>query len=246
MAADAGRVVLVGMAGTGKTTTGRALAEELGWPHQDLDDLVEAAAGATVAAIWAAGGEPAFRDLERRALRDALGHGGPLVLSTGGGVVVDGGNRALLRGAGTVVWLRATDATLAARVGDGSGRPLLAGDAAGAVARLSAERRRWYEDVADVAVDVDDRTPRQVLDAVLAAIGAPSATAGDAGGASEAAVDAGGVSEAAVDAGGVSEAAVDAGGVSAAAGGAAQAEVGAGGGTTAGGGGRRAASGGRR
>ncbi len=170
MAAEVPRVVLVGMAGSGKTTVGRALAAELGWPHTDLDEIVTAGAGASVADIWASGGEVAFRALERDALRAVLGRPGPMVLSVGGGVVTDAGNRSLLRQAQVVVWLRATDVTLTDRLGDGKGRPLLSGDPAGAVARLSAERSGWYEEVADVVVDVDGLGPGAVVAAVGRAV----------------------------------------------------------------------------
>ncbi len=171
MTAEAPRVVLVGMAGAGKTTVGRTLAIELGWPHADLDEVVTAAAGATVSEIWANGGEMAFRALERDALRSVLGRPGPMVLSAGGGVVTDAGNRSLLRQTQVVVWLRATDATLSDRLGGGEGRPLLSGgDPTGAVARLSAERNGWYEEVADVVVDVDGLEPAAVVAAVGRAV----------------------------------------------------------------------------
>jgi shikimate kinase len=68
-----------------------------------------------------------------------------------------------------VVWLRARPETLARRVGTGAGRPLLAGDPAAALARLSEERRPHYEEVATDIVDVDDLPPAAVVDRVVAA-----------------------------------------------------------------------------
>ena len=67
-----------------------------------------------------------------------------------------------------VVWLRARPATLAARVGSGRGRPLLAGDPAARLAELDAVRRPLYEEVADAVVDVDGLDPSRVADRILA------------------------------------------------------------------------------
>ena len=69
----------------------------------------------------------------------------PLVIACGGGTVLDPDNRRRLRDAGVVVWLRAPVEVLAARVGDGASRPLLAGDPRGALARLAAAREAAYE-----------------------------------------------------------------------------------------------------
>jgi len=165
----ADRLVLVGMMGAGKTTVGRELAARLGWRFLDSDDLVEAATGRTVSEIFATGGEAAFRAEESRALADALSAGSPAVVSAAGGSVLDPANRRRLATAGTVVWLRAGPATLADRVGDGAGRPLLRDDPGTALAELDAVRRPLYGEVADVVVDVDDLDPSTVTDRILAA-----------------------------------------------------------------------------
>jgi len=163
-------VLLVGMMGSGKTTTGRALAERLGRPYVDSDEQVERRTSRGVAEIFATDGEKAFRDEERRALAEAVASGRPAVIAVAGGAVLDEANRALIRRAGEVVWLRATPATLAGRVGDGHGRPLLEGDAAATVARLDEVRRPIYEALASAVVDVDGLSPAGVVDHVLAAV----------------------------------------------------------------------------
>src|ERR1035441_4410527 len=118
------RLLLVGMMGSGKTTVGHLVAQRLGWPHLDSDAEVEEAIGQSVPEIFAGQGEPAFRAAETAALVRALSVE-PVVVSVAGGAVLDPDNRRLIAGAGTVVWLRAEVETLADRVGDGAGRPLL-------------------------------------------------------------------------------------------------------------------------
>jgi shikimate kinase len=169
--------VLVGMMGAGKSTVARLVAARLGRPHVDTDAEVERAAGATVGEIFSARGEAGFRSAEARALEAVLG-GVPAVVSVGGGAVIDDTNRAALRAAGTVVWLRARPETLARRVGRGADRPLLSAAADGsepggpatALARIDRERRGLYEEVATVVIDVDDLAPAAVAERVLDAM----------------------------------------------------------------------------
>jgi shikimate kinase len=92
------------------------------------------------------------------------------VISVAGGAVLDPDNRARIRGAGLVVWLRADVAVLAARVGTGTGRPLLEGGPAAAMQRLTEVRAPIYADLADLAVDVDRLSPPQVVDRIVAAL----------------------------------------------------------------------------
>lgn len=165
-------LVLVGLMATGKSTVGRILAETLGRPLLDSDDQVEAMTGRTVREIWRADGEPAFRRLETAALTEALADPTPSVVAGAGGVVLAEENRVLLAADHVdVVWLRATPATLVARVAaaaDGH-RPLLDDDPAGMLERMEADRRALYESVADRIVDVDDRAPDEVAAAILEA-----------------------------------------------------------------------------
>lgn len=169
----AAHVLLVGMMGAGKTTVGRLVSERLGWRYADSDEEVQAMTGRTVKELFESGGEGAFRQLETKALAVAVAGGDPAVVSVAGGAVLDPVNRVLLRRSGTVVWLRAAPATLAARVhgaGERPHRPLLGSDPAAAIARLDAERRPLYEELADVVIDVDELTPDEVVDRVTEAI----------------------------------------------------------------------------
>ncbi|HEX5616478.1 MAG TPA: shikimate kinase [Acidimicrobiia bacterium] len=166
-AATRRHLVLVGLMGAGKTTVGRVCAERLARPFTDTDDVVVAAAGASVADIFAAEGEPGFRARERLAVADVCASPTPLVIACGGGAPLDPDNRRLLHEHGVVVWLEAPPRVLAARVAGSDDRPLLAGDAPGALERLHALREPAYAAVAHVRVDTDGCTPDDVATRVL-------------------------------------------------------------------------------
>ena len=166
------------MMGAGKTTVGRALAARRGWSFVDSDAQIEARTGRTVAQIWAAEGEPAFRSLESEVLAEALASDEPVVVAAAGGVVLDPANRERLRRAGLVVWLRADPATLAGRVRSGDHRPLLDTGPAEVLARLAAERRDLYADVANVTIDVDGLSADEVVDQIEGVIASLAADAG--------------------------------------------------------------------
>jgi shikimate kinase len=163
------RILLIGMMGAGKSTVGRLLAERLQWPYVDSDEQVERRTGMTVPDIFATRGEPAFRAEESVALDEATTSDGPLVVSVAGGAVLDADNRTRIRQAGLVVWLRAEVSTLARRVGSGAGRPLLGDDPLGSLSRLYRERAPLYQNLADLTVDVDEATPEEAAERVLAA-----------------------------------------------------------------------------
>jgi shikimate kinase len=163
------RILLVGMMGAGKSTTGRLVAERLGWEYLDSDTEVERETGKTVPELFARDGEVAFREAEARVLRRACESAAPVVVSVAGGAVLRAESRALLGASGRVVWLRARVETLARRVGDGAGRPLLDDDPAAALRALDAVRRPLYAELADVVVDVDELSPAEVATRIVRA-----------------------------------------------------------------------------
>jgi shikimate kinase len=169
-------VALIGMMAVGKTTTGRALAAHLGARFVDTDEVIEERTGRTPRELWQEGGEDAYRPLEREAVGVALAGTTPVVLATPGGVAVDEAMAAHVTAPHvTTVYLRASLDTLVRRVGaTPRHRPLLGADPRAGLERLLAERSGRYEALADHVVDVDDRTPAEVLTAVRAALGTTS------------------------------------------------------------------------
>jgi shikimate kinase len=165
-------VLLIGMMGAGKTTVGEAVAARLGWDYRDSDADVMAATGRTVPELFESEGEAAFRQAESEVLAQACARPEPSVISVAGGAVLAEGNRVLLARSGTVVWLRARPETLAARVGDGVGRPLLERDPLGSLTRLNAERAPLYQALADLIIDVDDLSADAVASTIVAEVAA--------------------------------------------------------------------------
>ncbi|HET7770058.1 MAG TPA: shikimate kinase [Chloroflexota bacterium] len=158
-------VVLVGLSGSGKSTIGRLLADRLGRPFVDTDDLIVQRAGMPIPQLFAERGEPQFRALEREAVAAAL-DGPAAVIATGGGAPVDENNRRVLWDGNLVVWLDAPVGALARRVGSaGDGRPLLAGGAAERLAALHVARQPVYSQ-AHLRVQTDE----EGIDGTVAAI----------------------------------------------------------------------------
>lgn len=163
------RVVLVGPMGAGKSTVGALLADAWGVPVRDTDADIEALEGRSISDIFVDSGEAHFRDLERKAVAEALAtHDG--VLSLGGGAVLDPATRDLLAGH-PVVFLKVGLAEAVKRVGLGSSRPLLLGNVRSRIKALLDERTPVYESVATLTVDTDGRTPEDVVAAIREALG---------------------------------------------------------------------------
>jgi shikimate kinase len=117
-------IVLVGMMGAGKSSIGRRLAARLAIPFVDADSEIEAAAGMTIAEIFARHGEPYFRAGEARVIARLLDVG-PRVLATGGGAVMDTNTRALIAAKSVSVWLKADVDVLLRRTKRRGERPLV-------------------------------------------------------------------------------------------------------------------------
>jgi shikimate kinase len=163
-------VVLVGMMGAGKSTIGRRLAARLHLPFKDADAEIELAhAGMTIPEIFAAHGEPYFRDGEARVIARLL-DGGPIVLATGGGAFMREETRDRIRDKAVSIWLKADLDTIMKRVKRRADRPLLqTPDPAATIERLIGERHPIYE-LADIAIASRDVLHEKIVEECIAAL----------------------------------------------------------------------------
>jgi shikimate kinase len=164
--------------GSGKTTVGPIVAARLGWKFVDVDDVIEAESGTSIAEIFARYGEVAFRDLEHATIARLAGTDA-LVLALGGGAIEREATRnLLLNGHGMLlVHLEVGLATTIARcTGTENTRPVLA-DQANLAARY--ERRLPLYRAAHVSIAVDTLTPEEVAEAVLLASGISASAPGE-------------------------------------------------------------------
>jgi shikimate kinase len=158
--------------GSGKSTVGKRIAQELGYAFVDSDDVVASTAGKSVREIFAQDGEAVFRQCESEAIKSVLAdRQSSVVLATGGGAVISSDNRSLIsEQASTVVWLDASVEDLVVRTKSGVTRPLLDGDAATTLQSLSSQRSAWYDEVATVRIDTRGKSVAKVCSAVMDAI----------------------------------------------------------------------------
>ena len=150
----------------GKSAVGRNLAKRLGRRFVDLDRLIEKSAGMKVRQIFEQKGEAYFRQLEKQALAQVLAKDGQ-VIASGGGVVLDDDNLAMLREQTLLVGLSASTETILRRVGDRATRPLLKGaDRRERIEELLKSRQARYAQ-AHVTIDTGDLTLNQVVDKII-------------------------------------------------------------------------------
>jgi shikimate kinase len=162
-------LVLIGLMGAGKTRVGRRLAERLGLSFIDADQAIEADTGKSISDLFAAIGEPAFREGERRMIARLL-QGPVAVIATGGGAYMDIATRRAIRERGVSIWLRADLETLVARTARSNRRPLLEGvDRAQKLAELMAIRHPAYAE-AELIIDSHSGPVDQTVDSVMAAL----------------------------------------------------------------------------
>jgi shikimate kinase len=159
-------IYLIGMMGSGKTSTGRPLAKRLGYGFVDADAVIEQVAGCTIPEIFERDGEDGFRSIESQVL-NAISQRHSLVVATGGGVVTKPENWGQLH-SGIVVWLDVDRAQLIERLrDDATQRPLLQQpDPEAALDALLLERRPLYDE-ADLTVVIKDESADAVADGIL-------------------------------------------------------------------------------
>jgi shikimate kinase len=159
-------IILVGLPGSGKTTTGRVLARNLHRPFIDFDTEIEHREHASVAEIFAKKGEPYFRGLEQ-SLSEEMATRSGMVISAGGGWITNRGSVALLRGTGRIIYLRVGPERAMGRLETARvRRPLLeVPDPLDTLIRLYEARRVLYEQ-SDLTIDTEVVERKEVIEQI--------------------------------------------------------------------------------
>ncbi|MDX9690198.1 MAG: shikimate kinase [Proteobacteria bacterium] len=150
-------LVLIGMPAAGKSTIGKKIARKLDIAFCDSDHEIVAQSNRTIPEIFAAHGEPFFRDVERKTIARII-EGPPCVLSTGGGAFINDETRALVKKEALSVWLKADYDVLLARImRNVASRPLFTKGDPATILRDLMDKREPYYAQADLVVEIEER-----------------------------------------------------------------------------------------
>ena len=159
-------IALIGFMGTGKTSVGRLVAEQLHFHYLDTDEIIQAATDKTIADIFSESGEPAFRALEEKAVSELV-EKNHTVISCGGGLPIAPQNLASLKTHALVVCLWTSPERIWERVRNQSHRPLLHdADPQAKIRELLAAREPFYKQ-ADVLLNTELRSVREVAQQIV-------------------------------------------------------------------------------
>ena len=160
-------IFIIGPMGSGKSTVGKILSDELFLNFFDTDEQIELRTGASIDWIFDLEGEEGFRKRESDIL-DEIVQKNSIVLSTGGGIILSDGNRELLSSRGTVFYLSTPIPTQVERTAKDKDRPLLKdGDPKEILTKLHDERENLYEMVSDYIVDTENKSSNQVASEII-------------------------------------------------------------------------------
>ena len=159
-------IILTGFMGTGKSSVGKRLAHELNVRFVDTDDLIEKRAGMGINEIFAQFGEGYFRQLESAVIEELSSSAG-MVISTGGGAIVNQSNLEMLKKKGIIICLTASVDAILSRIGNGDERPLLAkGDSREVVSGLLKLREPFYKK-ADFIIDTTAKSINDIVKEII-------------------------------------------------------------------------------
>ena len=165
-----GNIILIGPMGSGKTSTGKMLAKEMGYVFLDTDEEVTKRTGVSIAYIFDVEGEEGFRKREYLALKECLNDNN-MILSTGGGIVLSKENRDLLQDRGKVVYLQTSIRFQVKRTASTNNRPLLQNkDPEETLEKLMLTRAPLYEEIADITIMTDNKSLQEMSKEIQRAI----------------------------------------------------------------------------
>jgi shikimate kinase len=159
-------LALIGFMGTGKTSVGRLVADQLHFDYLDTDEIIQTRTGRNITDIFARDGEPAFRTLEQQVTEELSARERTLI-ATGGGLPTNPANLDSLKKHALVVCLWASPEKIWERVKNQTHRPLLHGpEPQKKIRDLLAAREQFYRQ-ADVLINTDIRSVREVAQQVV-------------------------------------------------------------------------------
>ncbi len=160
-------IFIVGPMGSGKSTVGKIISDELFMNFFDTDEEIETRTGASIDWIFDLEGEEGFRKRESAILTEMV-EKNSIVLSTGGGIILSEENRELLSSRGTVFYLATPIYVQIERTAKDKDRPLLKdGDPEVILTELHNNRQNLYESVADHVVDTENKSSQEVASEIV-------------------------------------------------------------------------------
>ena len=157
-------IYLMGMMGSGKSTVGKTLSQQLGKPFIDLDLEIEQSTGKTISEIFENDGAEHFRNIESNQLQQ---HSDSIV-ACGGGIILKEENRVIIKENGKAILLTASIPELSNRLSASANRPLLTDDnMEETLTKLWLERQLLYFSTADYTIETDGKTPEKITEEIL-------------------------------------------------------------------------------
>ena len=164
------RAIFIGPMGSGKSTIGKAVASALGLPFRDTDSIIEEREEMPVSQIFIDKGEEYFRTVEKKVLRDELLNDGSILALGGGAPISVDAQSALKVSSAPVIYLDISLASVAPRIGFNRDRPLLLHNPRGQWQTLMEVRRPIYESIANIVIDVNGKSQKQIVEEALGAL----------------------------------------------------------------------------
>ncbi|MCR4337526.1 MAG: shikimate kinase [Candidatus Omnitrophica bacterium] len=160
-------IILIGFMGSGKTSTGKYVAQKLNRPILSSDEMIVQKEGQPIAQVFEKSGETYFRQIEKNVVKE-LATKSNVVIDCGGGVILDPENIVTLKKNGIIIYLITSPEFIYQRVKNRRHRPLLnVPDPQSKIRELLEQRQSLYESSADLTINTDGKTPQQVGEELL-------------------------------------------------------------------------------
>lgn len=162
-------ITIIGMMGSGKTTIGKLLGQQLNIESADIDSIIETHSGKSISEIFSVNGEKYFRNIEKETIKKIFKSENKII-STGGGAFEDKDTRDLLLKNSTVIYLKSTPATIFERIKNNTQRPLLKNNMTAAKITEILDKRQSNYELAHLTIVTDNKKPNEIIKEILGAL----------------------------------------------------------------------------